>query len=121
MVFGRERSQAGLPWTSPTGCIEAEGPFEKMIEIDSRVSQSLNEARAKLAQRLNANRASGVAYTVGDWVWYLRPKNVGVAKLQTWWQGPFRVLSRAGERSYRPRTPQEEEFDVHQEELKPCV
>ena len=121
VVFGRERSLAGLPWTSPRDCIEAEGFFEKMSEIDSRVSQSLNEAHAKLAERLNANRASGVGYTVGDWVWYLRPKNVGGAKLQTWWQGPFRVLSRAGERSYRLRTPQGEEFDVHQDQLKPCV
>ena len=120
IVFGRERSLAGLPWSPVRWCSEAESFFDAMRDIDEKVAKLLNEEHAKVARRVNANRGPGPVYHIGDWVWYLRPKSVGGTKLRTYWQGPFKVLSRAGERSYRLRTPQGEEFDAFQDQLKPC-
>ena len=121
ILFGRERSLAGLPWEPRLRCPEAEAFFSHMEEVDRRVSELLNEEHAKLARRLNADRSEDTPLQEGDWVWYLRPKSVGGAKLQTYWQGPFKVLEKVGERSYRLRTPQGEEFDAHRDQLKPCV
>ena len=65
--------------------------------------------------------SEGPKCEVGDWVWYLRPRLVLGAKMQSWWQGPFRVLAQCGERSFRLRTPQGDEFECHLDQLKPCV
>ena len=121
IVFGRERSLAGLPWDTLRECPEAESFFEDMRGIDERVAFFLNEAHAKWAERVNAKRSEGPKYEVGDWVWYLRPRSVGGAKMQSWWQGRFRVLAKCGERSFRLRTPQGDEFDFHLDQLKICV
>jgi hypothetical protein len=121
IVFGRERALAGLPWGHTRDLPEMESFFEKMADIDKNVARLLNEEHAKLADRVNARRSDGPDFQIGDWVWYIRPKGVGGVKLHTWWQGPFKVLIRTGERSFRLRTPQGDEFDAHQDQLKPCV
>ena len=46
---------------------------------------------------------------------------MGGVKLQSWWQGPFRVVDKVGVSSYRLRTPQGAEFDVHADQLKACT
>ena len=120
IVFGRERALAGLPWSPVRVCPEAEVFFERMAEIDRLVAVALNEAHRKVANQVNSHRRGRPPYVVGDWVWYLRPKGVGGAKLQSWWQGPFRVHERLGESSYRLRTPQGQFFDAHADQLKLC-
>ena len=44
----------------------------------------------------------------------------GGVKLQSWWQGPFKVVERVGQRSYQLRTPQGEIFGAHVDQLKSC-
>ena len=121
IVFGRERALAGLPWTPPRPVPEAHDFFEHMSEIDEKVAKALNEAHAALALKVNARRQGRTPYAEGEWVWYLRPRSVGGVKLQSWWQGPFKVCQRVGQSSYRLRTPQGQEFDAHADQLKPCV
>ena len=120
IVFGRERALAGLPWTTPRFCEEAGAFFERMRGIDADVAHALNEAHQDLALKINARRRERPSYVTGDWVWYRRPTSVGGVKMQSWWQGPFRLLDRVGERSYRLRTPQGQEFDAHADQLKTC-
>ena len=121
VVFGRERALAGLPLEDVHECPTADSFFEQMQEIDEKIARLMNDHLAKVAAGVNARRSEGTSYQNGDWVWYIRPKSVGGVKLQTWWQGPFRILSRVGARSYRLRTPQGDEFDAHQDQVKPCV
>jgi hypothetical protein len=121
VVFGRERALAGLPWTPERKCEDAELFFERMRWVDCAVADRLNEAHRAVQEKLNARRHERPNYAPEDWVWYRRPTGVGGLKLQTCWQGPFRVIERVGERSYRLRTPQGEKFDVHADQLKPCV
>ena len=120
IVFGRERSLAGLPWRPPRECLEAQDFFDHMREIDISVAQAINDAHQALAEKLNAKRKNRPPYEIDEWVWYARPKSVGGVKLQSWWQGPFKVKARVGEHSYRLRTPQGQEFDAHSDQLKPC-
>ena len=120
-MFGRERALAGLPWEPPRECWEAENFFDTMRQMDEDIARLLMEAHEKIAERVNARRQSGTPPQVGEWVWYLRPKEIGGNKLQSWWLGPYKVLDRVGERSYRLRTPQGEVFDAHEDQVKPCV
>ena len=60
----------------------------------------MSEAHEKWANRINAHRKAGTPPVVGDWVWYLRPREVGGNKLQSWWLGPYKVVERVGQRSY---------------------
>lgn len=120
IVFGRERALAGLPWSSARECPEAHVFFDEMRRIDQQVAAALNATHEALAEKINSRRRERPPYEVGEWVWYLRPKSVGGAKLHSWWQGPFKVLTRAGRSSYRLRTPQGQEFDAHSDQLKPC-
>ena len=120
IVFGRERSLGGLPRVSQHECMEASEWLDRMHKIDSQVAKALNDAHQVLQSRLNANRRERPPYHPGEWVWYLRPKSVGGVKMQTWWQGPFKVIERVGERSYRLRTQHGEEFDTHADQMKPC-
>ena len=41
--------------------------------------------------------------------------------MMSWWQGPFKVIERLDDNSYKLRTTQGEEFDTHAEQMKPCV
>jgi hypothetical protein len=120
IVFGRERALAGLPLGQKKECLDADSYHEKMKDIDENVARLLNEEHAKVADRVNANRSESDAFQVGDWVWYIRPRSITGPKLQTWWLGPYKVMLRVGERSYRLRTPQGEELDAYQNQLKPC-
>ena len=120
IVLGRQRALAGLPRVSPYESVRASDWFERMQDIDVHTAEVLNEAHANLQKYLNARRRERPPYHVGDWVWYQRPRSVGGIKLQSWWQGPFKVVERVGERSYRLRTPQGEIFDAHLDQLKAC-
>ena len=117
IVFGRERAMAGLPWSPARECPEAREFFDRMQLIDQSVANALNEAHEALAEKVNSHRRERPPYEVGEWVWYLRPKSVGGAKLQSWWQGPFKVQARVGHSSYRLRTPQGQECDAHSDQL----
>ena len=119
IVFGRQRSLGGLPRTTPHECMGASDWLDRMRGIDIQVATALNEAHAELEKQVNRRRPERLVYHTNDWVWYMRPRAVGGVKLQTWWQGPFRVVERVGERSYRLRTQQGEIFDAHADQLKP--
>ena len=54
-------------------------------------------------------------------MWLLRPKQVGGVKLQSWWKGPYQVEKRVGESSYVLHLPKGESYEVHADQLKPCV
>ena len=120
IMFGRERTLAGLPWDPPRECQEASDFFAEMKHIDEEVARFMSEAHEKWANRINAHRKAGTPPAVGDWVWYLRPREVGGNKLQSWWLGPYKVVERVGERSYQVRTPRGEVLDVHLDQIKPC-
>ena len=120
IVFGRQRALGWLPRVSPLESVQASDWFDRMKFLDEHVAQALNEAHAELQKSLNARRRERPPFRVGDWVWYQRPRSVGGVKLQSWWQGPFKVVERVGQRSYQLRTPQGEVFDAHLDHLKPC-
>ena len=121
IVFGRQRSMGGLPRSTPHECMGASDWLDRMKEVDVQVAAALNAAHSDLQETLNTRRRDRPHYQVGEWVWYIRPRAVGGVKLQSWWQGPFKVVERVGERSYKLRTHQGEVFDAHSDQLKPCV
>ena len=120
IVFGRQRAHAGLPWSLPRECPDAVEFLDHMREIDFHVALLLNMEHEKVARRVNRGRDAGPKFTVGDWVWQMRPREVGGMKLKTWWMGPFKIISQMGDHSFRLRSAQGEQFEAHKDRLKPC-
>jgi hypothetical protein len=71
--------------------------------------------------RFNKKHLKRPPYKVGDWVWLKQPKKVGGPKLEVWWEGPFPIQARVGDSSYTIRLPITGAYEVHADQLKPCV
>lgn len=120
-MFGRERNLGGLPLTNKRECREASEFFDHMAEVDYLVALAFNEAHKEMARIVNARRTSRPPYAIGDWVFVRRPKGVGGHKLQTWWRGPYKVISRKGADSYIIRESMTGPLEVHADQLKLCI
>ena len=92
-----------------------------MEAVDKKIAHALNEAHQKIQQRINGKRKPKAPFEDGSWVWLLYPKKVGGRKIERWWKGPFQVVQRVGEASFQIRTDKSILYDVHRDQLKPCV
>jgi hypothetical protein len=120
LVFGRERSLAGIPWQPIRECAESEDFLRRMEAVDKKIAFALNEAHRKVQERVNSKRKPKAPFEDGSWVWLLSPKKVGGNKIERWWKGPFQVVQRVGEASFQIRTDRAVLYDVHRDQLKPC-
>ena len=100
ILFGRCRPLAGIPYTPPTECEDAQRFFQRQRQIDEHVAKRLNDLHAKQFAVANRGKVAQSALSVGDKVWYLRPENSGT-KLDSRWLGPALVTAREGEFSYK--------------------
>ena len=92
-----------------------------MEMVDKKIAFALNEAHRKVEERLNAKRRPKAPFEDGSWVWLVNPKKVGGQKIERWWRGPFQVVQRVGEASFQIRTDRSVLYDVHRDQLKPCL
>ena len=121
IMFGRPRNLAGLPWAPSKPSQDAQDFLDRRVEIDREVAEALNKAHAEVARQFNAHKKPKPPYNIGDWVWLMKPKQVGGVKIDTWWQGPYKIQARNGENSYVLTIPREPPFEVHVARLKPCI
>ena len=120
IVFGRERGESGAPYQPPKECEDAIQFFDKMARVDQEVSRILEEEHKKVQNRINAHRNSPKVYKVGDFVWVVRPKtSPQTTKLDTYWMGPAKILSRVGESSYNVQVKPNMAMEVHASDMKP--
>ena len=119
-VFGRTRNLAALHWTGETKAEDARIFFERMDREDLMIAERRQAHLQKVAGRVNAYRRARPPYKVGDYVFLLKPKTVGGHKISTWWLGPYQVLARVGENSYRLKVPREGMVEAHTTQLKQC-
>jgi len=99
ILFGRDRPLAGLPYSLPKDCEDAQAFFQRMSVLDQKVAQTLNQMHERQADRVNKTRSDMSPLPVGSKVWYRRPENSGL-KLDSRWIGPAVVKKRHGDRSY---------------------
>ena len=121
IVFGRERNLAGVPYTPPKDCEEAQAFFTRMEALDLQLSKVLNEKHKAAEEKSNKNRSCPLPFQVGDWAWVLRSRGSQASKLDTWWTGPVKVLRRVGECSYEVLLKPGIVQDVHQDQMKRYV
>ena len=95
--------------------------FEQHGGIGQKIATALNDDNQKVQERVNGKRKAKTPYEDGIWVWLLNPKKVGGNKIERWWRGPFKVVQRVGEASYQIRTDRCVLYDVHRDQLKPCL
>ena len=68
IVFGRERSLAGLPFTPTRECEDAESFFKRMEEQDQLVAEHLNEVHKQIETRHNARKSPWEPLQIGEQV-----------------------------------------------------
>ena len=121
IVFGRDRHEAGLPYEVVHQCEGANQFFDRMEELDNWVAKQLDTLHKQRLRLINAQRKAPTSYSVGDWVWALRPRSSPqTVKLDTRWVGPVKVLKRVGESSYVVGIKPNKSFDIHASHMKPC-
>ena len=119
IVFGRERSLAGVPCDPDRECEGATEFFDRLEEIDRSVARVLNDKHQRQADCQNQTRTPRPTFKVGEWVWVLRPRSSNVSKLDTWWVGPVKISARVGMNSYQVCLKPGVLHDVHADQLKP--
>ena len=117
IIFGRQRHLAGVPYTPPKECEDAQQFFRRMQEIDEKVSKILNHIHKTQTSRVNQSRTEMEVLPKGTKVWYKRPENSG-EKLDTRWIGPGIVKDREGDRSYVIEIKPGSEMKAHRSFLK---
>ena len=88
-----------------------------MDEVDELVARVINEMHEKDAARVNFKRKKFPSFAKGDVVWYRRPEGTA-SKMDTRWEGPYEVLAREGEDSYRIKTGLNSQIAAHCMDLK---
>ena len=120
IMFGRDRSVPGIPYTPERVCEQAVQLFTRMEDIDSRVAKALNAIHQREAAAHNLKHPSREEFSVKDLVWVLNPDTMNTqAKLQPRWRGPFQVNQRTGNRSYLVQDKRGATIAVHVDQLKP--
>ena len=117
ILFGRVRPMAGIPYTPPRECEDAQKFFHRMNEIDLQVAEILNRTHKTQAERINKNRKELPPFQPGETIWYKRPENSG-EKLDSRWIGPGVVKAREGDRSYVIEIKPGVEMKAHRSFLK---
>ena len=92
-----------------------------MEYIDREVADMRAKYHKHIEERVNERRRSKPPYRIGDYVFYQRPRQIGGAKLESPWLGPYRVVSRVGVNSYCIYVPNEHApLEAHATQLKFC-
>ena len=99
ILFGRQRPLAGIPYQPPKECEDAREFFERMHQLDQKISDTLNMTHQKSSSRENSKRKLKASFSPGDKVWYRRPPGSG-GKMDSRWLGPALVKIRIGAQSY---------------------
>ena len=83
------------------------------------VASTLNGVHAAAQLDTNRGRKARDPPKLGDKVWVLRPKGVGGNKISTWWLGPYKVVERVGQSSFKVQIRPGIFQDVHLDQIKP--
>jgi hypothetical protein len=118
ILFGRNRNEAGLPYTPPGSCPSAQTFFDRIEALDEEIEEYYCKEHEQVQRRVNETRKPRPPFDKGDQVWVLRPKSVKGNKMETWWIGPAKILQRTGNSSYQVEHKSGEVWDVHMDSLK---
>ena len=121
IVFGRERNLHGIPYPPDRTAETAVAFFALMEEVDSQVAKALEAEHTKVAEKWNVDRQVTPAYAVGDYAWLLRPPSIVGPKVSPHWEGPYKVVARLGQSTYRVQVRLGRVQDVHLDQMKPAV
>jgi hypothetical protein len=117
ILFGRVRPLAGIPYTPPKECEDAQQFFKRMEFIDKKVSKILNHIHQVQSNRVNQTRKEMESLQIGSQVWYRRPENSG-DKIDSRWIGPGLIKAREGDHSYIIEIKPGKEMKAHRSFLK---
>lgn len=112
----------GLPYSLPRAHPEAEEFLDGMEQIDKFALGILRKSLEAQEQTANRKRLQTLfGHKVGDWVFVHRPTAFVGPKMQTSWLGPFQIVERLGEHSYKVHIAPRNDLEVHEDQIKRCV
>ena len=118
ILHGRHRPMAGIPHDPVGEAEDAVTYFQRQDEVARKVADWLNRHHEKREQQTNRRRSSMSPLKPGDLVWYLRPRGRTGDKLETWWEGPCKVVAQVAEHSYEVEVREGRVQAVHGSQLK---
>ena len=122
IIFGgRVRSCGGIPRQPQPDDPDAKDWIEQGRHIDRLVADKVRHIHQQRFAAINESCKAKPVYQIGDHVWLLRPRNLGVDKLQSWWLGPCRVTGRRGADSYIIQDKPGHNCRFHSTQLRPNV
>lgn len=93
-----------------------------MEQIDKFALGILRKSLEAQEQTANRKRLQTLfGHKVGDWVFVHRPTAFVGPKMQTSWLGPFQIVERLGEHSYKVHIAPRNDLEVHEDQIKRCV
>lgn len=119
LVFGRDRSGFGLPWSVPHENLEALTWLEKREREEQDLGDRLRKRISDHSRRVSGQRKLR-PFQKGDRVWMKRPKGITGPGLQSVWLGPYVLAKQVGENSFEVLAGKEM-VAVHASQLKLCV
>ncbi|KAK3924610.1 Retrovirus-related Pol polyprotein from transposon 412 [Frankliniella fusca] len=134
LMFGRDLSlpsvlaRGPLPDQAAPRLPRAEYPAwlqARLRDLHHTVRERADVASWRMKERYDL-RARRPHFAVGDAVWFFNPRrHIGrAAKLQSWWMGPFKIMDRLSEVTFRIRDeskPRKKPRVVHADRLAPVV
>jgi hypothetical protein len=118
IMFGRDRHLGGVAYRHTKMCEDAEWFLRRMKYIDQKVSGDLNELHEKECASANKKRKERCPFLIGEEVLLIRPVDMVRNKLDSYWMGPYKVISRTSTSSYVVAKGNQK-FKTHLDHMKP--
>ena len=123
LVFGRNKCWSNLPYDHPRECKDASAFFNEIQAGEKEAKRLVEKFQADSLSIANQGGKEPQDLEKGDRVWLRRSETTqdGDSKLLPLWEGPFEIVSRVRENSFKVRVDVNRELEVSGDRLKPEI
>ena len=123
LVFGGNKCWWNLPYDHPRECKDAAAFFDEIQAGEKEAKRLVQKFQAHWLSIANQGRKEPQVLKKGDRVWLRKSETTqdGDSKLLLLWEGPFEIVSRVRENSFKVRVDVNCELEASRDRLKPEI
>ena len=123
LVFGQNKCWWNLPYDHPRECKGASAFFDEIQAGEEEAKRLVGKFQADWSSVANQGRKEPQDLEKGDRAWLRKSETTqdGDSKLLPLWEGPFEIVSRVGEDSFKVHVYVKWELEVSGDRLKPEI
>ena len=123
LLFVLNKCGGNLAYNHPRECKDASAFFNKIQAAEKEAKRLVGKFQADWLSIANQGRKEPQGLEKGDCVWLRKSQTTQHkdSRLLPLWEGPFEIVSRVGENSFRVRVDVNRELDVSGDRLKPEI